>query len=292
MFFRRVLAILTICCLLCPAAFAQESITMDEAGGIWRYEGEGLQVSITRRVDESIPLVWYEAALFCSIEQPLFTMVTDEKRPGTTFKDPVAIARENKHVFALTDDHFGIRMYNKRTVGVVIRNGAVISAKTNRKSAAIMPNLDTMAFFADGRAEVNACAEVTAQEFIDKGAKDVLAFGPLLLRDGVINETLYDHFRHLEPRVGMGMVEPYHYVAVVAEGRHKNSKGANLLWMAEKLKELGAKEAINLDGGQTAALIFMGEKLNKTGSLGGGKNVRNVAGLLAAGCSDAVPDAE
>ena len=289
---RKLLLVSLICCITAPVALAQNRIVADAQGGIWRYEDETLKVSIQRREDESIPLIWYEAELICSAEQPLIAMVLNETRPGTTFKSPQTISRENKYVLALSDDHFGIRMYNKRTVGVVIRNGTIISDKTNRKSAVILPNLDTMAFFADGRAEVNACAELTAQEFIDKGAVNVLSFGPVLIRDGEINEILYGNFKHTEPRVGFGMIAPYHYMAVVVEGRHSKSKGADLSWLAEKLFELGAQQALNLDGGQTSALVFMGEKLNKTGSSGSGKNVRNVAGLLAVGYSELVPDAK
>ena len=45
----------------------------------------------------------------------------------------------------------------------------------------------------------------------------------------------------------------------------KESKGVYFDWLADKMLEKGAVEALNLDGGGTVALVFMGEILNKTG---------------------------
>ena len=35
-----------------------------------------------------------------------------------------------------------------------------------------------------------------------------------------------------------------------------------LIWVAEKMKELGCTEALNLDGGNSVKLVFMGELVN------------------------------
>ena len=41
--------------------------------------------------------------------------------------------------------------------------------------------------------------------------------------------------------------------------------------LAKLMRAKGCEVAINLDGGQTAVLIFMGKQLNKIGSYDGGK---------------------
>ncbi len=76
-----------------------------------------------------------------------------------------------------------------------------------------------------------------------------------------MTDDSYYHYR--EPRCAIGMIEPYHYIILTVRGRANDSKGAYLGWLAEKMLELGAVEAINLDGGGTVCLVFMGELLNK-----------------------------
>ena len=53
------------------------------------------------------------------------------------------------------------------------------------------------------------------------------------------------------------MIAPGSCCALVITGRKEGSKGAYFGWMAEKRLEMGAQEALNLDGGGTSALVFM-----------------------------------
>ena len=81
------------------------------------------------------------------------------------------------------------------------------------------------------------------------------------------------------------MIEPWHYVALIVKGRVNDSKGIYLDWLAERMADKGAVEAINLDGGGTVALVFMGEILNKTT-----RNMRNVTSIIGFGRTE--PDTE
>lgn len=92
------------------------------------------------------------------------------------------------------------------------------------------------------------------------GAETVLAFGPWLVRGGEINPALETAYRTKEPRTAIGMIEPYHYVALFVEGRVKRSGGVPVEWLAERMAQLGATEAINLDGGKTSCLLFHGHE--------------------------------
>ena len=287
---KRMSALILAVLLLLGQALADETVLVDEEGGHWRYENEGLTIEINRREDKDAVLVWYEAELWCSPENPLFTVLTNVERPGRSFQSPETISRKNKLVFAISDDFFGFRTYNNKTIGVVIRQGQLVSAKTNKKSGTQVPNLDTMAFYPDGSAKVHACNEVTAEEYVAEGAVNVLAFGPILIRDGEINPLLSEAFKAREPRVGIGMIEPHHYAVVLVEGRRKNSNGSNCLFLAEKLEKMGAVQAMNLDGGQTSAMMFMGEKVNRMGKVGESYKARNISGMIAAGKSPQVPD--
>lgn len=284
---RRVKKLLALLLLVSMVSSGlAEEIGIDAKQGVWRYETEGLSVRIDRRQDPDKKLIWYECELRCSPEKPLLNVFADPARPAKKFQTPEKIAQKNRLVFALSDDYFGDRVYNKKVTGVVIRDGRILCDGVYKTSKKYFPNLDSMAIFGDGSLRVFQHKEHTAEEYLKMGAVHVLSFGPVILRNGEINPALAKENRSLEPRVALGMVEPYHYVALVVEGRHSKSKGVGLPWVAERLKEMGAVEAMNLDGGQTAALVFMGEKINTTGKFGKKSRVRSLNSMLGAGVSE------
>ena len=72
------------------------------------------------------------------------------------------------------------------------------------------------------------------------------------------------------PRCAIGMVEPGHYVVIVADGRQPGySIGFRLKELAELLLKEGCVEAFNLDGGISTSICFMGVKLNHHGDEAG-----------------------
>jgi uncharacterized protein YigE (DUF2233 family) len=266
-----------------------EWIYEDEPLGLWLYFSKNLQVEIQRFSDPNKPLIWYESLLTTRGEEHLMAVSSNPNNPGTKFQYSEPIARKNHLVFAVSDDYFGDRRYNHETQGIIIRGGEILSEKTYKNGANSFPNLDTMAFYPDGRLMVYKNNEYTAQEYLQMGATDVFAFGPIMIRDGKINDQLGTKNKNLEPRNAFGMISPGRYVSIVVEGRSSHSKGTGLTWLAERLVSLGVTEALNLDGGQTEALVFMGNKLNTTGKFGKLNNQRSLSGMIAVGVSDKVP---
>ena len=55
--------------------------------------------------------------------------------------------------------------------------------------------------------------------------------------------------------------------------------------LAQKMQELGCTEALNLDGGGTAAMMFMGEVLNRSD-----KKMRSVSTLIGFGKSEQITE--
>ena len=283
-FVIRLLALVLCTSFLMGAALAEE-IMQDPENGLWSYRKEGLSITVTRKEDDT-PRVWYEAEIHASAEEPLHTYLSDGKRPGRKLVNPRTLARQNQLVLAITDDFSGYRIQNDQRVGIVIREGMVLGSKTrkstNRQS---WPNLDTLAVFADGSMKANISDAYKADEYLEMGATNVFAFGPALVMDGEIPEYILDekYYPYHEPRMAIGMIEPYHYMIVAVEGREDGSKGARNDWMAHKMQELGCTEALNLDGGGTAVLMFMGEVLNRSP-----KNMRSINSLIGFGQSEAV----
>ena len=140
-----------------------------------------------------------------------------------------------------------------------------------------------MALFPDHSAEVYECNEITAEELLKKGAVNVFSFGPILLRNGEINEIVYTYYRSIEPRHALGMIEPGHFLLLSFQGRTSESKGTTLQRVAETMKQRGVQEALNLDGGNTMALIFRGRMLNKLATYKRKQFVRTVTSLIGIG---------
>jgi exopolysaccharide biosynthesis protein len=75
------------------------------------------------------------------------------------------------------------------------------------------------------------------------------------------------------------MVEPFHYIGIVVKGEPKSKyAGVHLDWLAEKFREYGCTEALNLDGGGTACMVFNGKVLVQ-----GDKTVRPLGSMIAFG---------
>jgi uncharacterized protein YigE (DUF2233 family) len=276
---------------LSPDAGLPEFVHTDTQNGLWLYISEGLRVQIQRFTDPNMPVIWYEADIRTKGEDILHSVPADPKRVDSKFKKPEAIAKANKLVFAVNDDQFVQRKADKRTVGIIVRNGKVLNSTTLRSGNSSFPTLDTMVLFPDGNLRVYESKELTAQEYIDMGATDVFAFGPMLIRDGKVSEKLNElYVDSKQPRCGFGMVDKNHYVCVLAEGRHKGADGVNFMWLANRLFMLGATQALNLDGGNTSAIVFMGEKLNANNNIGPDANVRSISGMIAIGESSLVPE--
>ena len=105
---------------------------------------------------------------------------------------------------------------------------------------------------------------------------DLLQAGPMLIRDGVslvepgsdpegfsAGERQFDSdiTEGRYPRAALG-VTPAHLIAVVCEGRADDEAGLNLAELAAAMADLGAVDAINLDGGGSASLVVGGELVN------------------------------
>ena len=274
---------------LADAAEGEEFIFADADAGKWVYASASLYIEITRYTDQWTPLVWYEADIHCSPESPLvsYTQPNGKRPAGTKLIDPLLFARQNRIVLALSDDHYGHRINEKvdGSAGIIIREGQVIA--TDDKTPFSVCSLDVLAVFGDGNMKTFSRKSHTAQEYLDMGVVSTYSFGPILVQDGALSEAvLKDKNHYHEPRIALGMIEPYHYFVLCVEGRQERSKGAEIRWLAERMLERGVQEALNLDGGGTAILVFMGERVNRRGNY----STRVVGSMTGFGVSEQVPE--
>ena len=280
-----------------------EFVCEDPENGLWRYCSETLKVEIIRRNENAdVPTVWYEAEVWSRKETfGLITAYQGEHFRRTDWPEPVCAKRGA--VLAVNGDFAcgrwaNMRYANKKyTVGIQIRDGEICNDRTQNSGSTAFPNMDTLALYPDGTMEVHDSKELTAEEYIERGATDVLSFGPWLLRDGQINECLEKFNKSRAPRTAVGMVEPGHWFAMMLEGRLKESKGGTIGYLAQKLKDRGCVNGFNLDGGETSCMLFMGKQINRVGGSHNRKGyARKAAEFLSIGTSALVegydPEAE
>ena len=275
-----------------------EYLFEDEENGVWQYASKDLSVKITRvreKYNKQKMREYCVAEIWASPESPMQAILSAEKGKlpeGVNQVSPQLLVDKHPCVFAMSDDFYGSRQQNiikkksARQPGIIIRNGVTRWDKTKAqtaKTARQRPCLDTLAVYDDGSMKTYLSDAMTAEEYLEKGAIQVFAFGPWLISEGKINEKEAvegcGYYEQMEPLTGLGMIEPYHYIAIVLKGRPKNKyAGAHLSWLADKLLEYGCTEALNLDGGVTACMFFNGKPV-----ITGQENLRSMGGMIAFG---------
>lgn len=273
-----------------------EYLYSSEDEGLWIYVSQTSKVIIQRKYDATQPLTWFEADLYGDLDagEMLRTVQNDPEKMGKVRVDATETAKKHNVVFAMNTDYYTYRVAvnNNRHTGIVIRDGHILydDPYTEKQvTNSMFPNLDMLAFMPDGSLKVYHSWEKTAQEFIDEGVQTVYSFGPYLLLDGKVSERAYANNENKNPRCAIGMVEPGHYVAIMCEGRLKRSAGVTISYLAKMMRAKGCQVAFNMDGGQTAVMVFMGKQLNQIGAYDGGKtNSRPTSEVLGFGTSEQV----
>lgn len=255
----------------------------DFEGGYWFYLDHALRLEITRTQTSKPLLTYYTADIYLAPGASMYTVTYNPDHPGRTNGLPHTMAQEHNVVYAQSGDFYSYRVSHDNYPGHIVRDGEVLYKKSYSKLLERVPNLATIGFFPSGKAEVNEAWEVSAQEYVDRGATTVMAFGPILIRNGEMADLTADAFSHKEPRSCFGIVEPNHFVGLLVEGRKDHSDGATLATCAQILSDMGCWDAINLDGGNTAAMLFMGESVQMNNRGGVDENDRAIPDILCAG---------
>lgn len=244
-----------------------EFVFEDAEKGLWAYLSPTLQVQIVQ-YDMDKPCQRYFVA------EVKFDPAAEDFRQHTwikaTYKNhqiyPQTLAQSSRLVFAVNGDYYPYRVDKGNTVGNIIRDYKVLYNMNNNKNPGFPP-LDTMAIHEDGSISVHAVKSISADELLALGdVRDALSFGPYLADDGVLRVYDGKNASLQEPRCAIGMVEPGHYIFVDCEGRVPDGpKGMTVNQIGMLLYGLGCNETFLLDGGSTSVMIFMGEKLNRSG---------------------------
>lgn len=270
---------------------AGEYVYENEEEGVWFYASPTLVVRIDRLFDPEAVITWFEAQVFCDTDEEFFgSVLYNPEKPQKKHVQTAVIARENQVVFAMNTDYYTYRIGRKAITGMVIRDKKVFFDRVPEANRSKFPNLDTLAVNEDGSWKVYHSDELTAEEYLQAGAVDVFSFGPYLVREGQPNPFVEEmrNGKTGQPRCAVGMVEPGHYVGILAEGRMRTSVGVSVSWLADKMLAAGCQEALNFDGGQTAVMAFMGNQITRIGQYDGKTSARTTTEILGIGRSDLI----
>ena len=183
------------------------------------------------------------------------------------------MAENNNAVLAINGDYYGARQS-----GYVIRNGKLYRDTSGNRDALVIQKNGEFKFVSE--------SETSASDLLQEGALQVFSFGPVLLNNGEVSVDENDEVGMAmasNPRTAIGYLGNNHYVFVVSDGRTSESVGLSLYELASFMKELGVKDAYNLDGGGSSTMVFKGEIINNPTTSGRSGEERAVSDIVYIG---------
>lgn len=200
------------------------------------------------------------------------TALADETYGRNVKAKTSTTAQSVNAVLAVNGDYYGAR-----DAGYVIRNGQLL--RSDSQDA----NQEDLVIYQDGSFEIIREGDITVQELLNKGAVQVLSFGPALIENSQVAVDSADEVGKAmasNPRTAIGIIDDKHYVLVVSDGRTNESKGLSLKELADFMKELKVTTAYNLDGGGSSTMYFNGQIINKPTTNGHNIEEREVSDIV------------
>lgn len=254
---------------------SQTEYTADD----WNYTSDSVAITINKVTSGTgkNTITYYTADVTLKDSSSLKSAFADNQFGQNIIEYTSEIANANNAIFAINGDYYGFR-----DDGIVIRNGKIFRN---------LPARTGLAFYTEGLMKIYDETQTTAEELVAEGVTQTLSFGPALVEDGKavtglgtveIDTNFGNHsIQGSNPRTGIGLMGPNHYMFVVVDGRSSGySKGMTLDEFADLFVSLGCMEAYNLDGGGSSTMYFMGRVVNNP--LGKNKE-RGVSDILYIG---------
>lgn len=236
------------------------------------YSDENISITLTeyREYDTSI----YVADVIVSSPEYLQTALAQNAYGRNVTEKTSEMAENNNAILAINGDYYGAQEN-----GYVIRSGILYRNTASN-------NQEDLVIYKDGSFGIITEGDITAEQLIEDGAKEVLSFGPALVTDGTIavseNEEV-GKAKASNPRTAIGIVDNLHYLFVVSDGRTDESKGLSLFQLAGFMESLGVEIAYNLDGGGSSTMYFNGEVVNNPTTNGRSIKERSVSDIVYIG---------
>lgn len=235
------------------------------------YSDESISVELTtyRLLETTV----YVADVQLASADYLKTALAENSYGRNITEKTSSMASSVNAILAINGDYYGAQRS-----GYVIRNGVLYRDSSSGS--------EDLVIYSDGSFGIVQEDEITAEELLASGARNVLSFGPALVEDGCISVSENDEVGRAmasNPRTAIGVIDELHYVFVVADGRTGESDGLSLYELAAFLQSLGCETAYNLDGGGSSSMVFMGTLINNPTSGGKRTSERSVSDIVYIG---------
>jgi len=234
-----------------------ETYTADQ----WNYASDSKTISIQKVVSGTgnNTITYFVADVVLEDASSLQSAFAKDQFGTNIIEYTSQIAEDNDAIFAINGDYYGFR-----NNGILIRNGVIYRNSPARIGLAI---------YANGDMKVYDETQTDAQALLADGVVQTLSFGPALVTNGEeitnlgkveIDTNFGNHsIQGSNPRTGIGIIAPNHFVFIVVDGRSNGySKGMTLDQFATVFADLGCTEAYNLDGGGSSIMYFNGRVVN------------------------------
>lgn len=159
--------------------------------------------------------------------------------------------------------------------GIVIMDGKIIQDGTSA----------VIAFTRDHRL---IATTTSASDLISMGVQEAITFGPTFIHNGQVVYTSADAgtLNNLNPRTAVGMQEDGTILLLVVDGRGPSSWGCQYEDVIRIFQDYGAVEAGNLDGGNSSAMMYLGNYVNYTVAMNGSRRLPDAVLVRKGGRKD------
>ena len=200
----------------------------------------------------------YIAYVKIATPSQLRTAIAGKKLGDSRTNHTSTISKNYNGIVAINGDY-----YPKTKAGYIVRMGKTYREKlSSNMDMLLIDELGDFHLLLHGQqSQKEELAAFKSEHEIVNG----FFFGPALVKDGEkleIPEKYQFDPHHKNPRAGIAQLGDLTYAMVVVNGRTSGSEGVTLAEFASIMEEIGAEQAYNLDGGNSATLAFNGAVYN------------------------------
>ena len=222
----------------------------------------------SRYADSTITVEMEQRQMYDSDVFIAHVKIADPSQLRTAYAGPKIDSNRTNHASRIAQNFNAIvasngDFYSKSKAGYIVRQKEVYREKTSNSMDLLL--IDERGDFHLVRYGHDAQAEGIRAFRQEHEIINGFFFGPALVMDGEVLEIppkyQFAPF-YPNPRAAIGQTGSLSYVMVAVNGRAKGTAGVTMAQLADIMYELGCLQAYNLDGGNSATLVFHGEVYN------------------------------
>ena len=239
------------------------------------YEDESIRVKLEHQEMDDGTKMHIAYVQIADASQLRTGVVNPDKLGSSKTASVSALAKKYNAVIAINGDNY---VDNPTKTSFEYRMTQKIRSKTNRyKDILVIDDHGDFHLFPKSKGIKEFPNELKKME---RKLVNAFTFGPALVIDGELAEIdeEYGYNPHgREPRTAIGQMGPLSYVFVVIEAKDRSgSSGFSQTKLGEFMHGLGCRQAFNLDGGNSAEMVF------------GNRIIKGMAGGDERGLSDII----